>query len=184
MQKFQSCPYIYIYISGGGTITITTTNLSHTQLLRGELIALHSASSYPGAQLYMECAQLRVTGGGSTTPASYNIPGIYSGSDPGIKFNLYAGATSYTIPGPRPFTCSGGGGTPQQPPSTPVPVPTQDPTPPPPSGGGTVVKWGQCGGIGFTGPTGCVSGSTCIKVNDYYCKLPSPWRRGFLLDTD
>ncbi|QRV89573.1 hypothetical protein RhiJN_17591 [Ceratobasidium sp. AG-Ba] len=28
--------------------------------------------------------------------------------------------------------------------------------------------YGQCGGIGWTGGTSCVSGSTCVKVNDYY----------------
>ncbi|KAK6500307.1 hypothetical protein TWF481_010651 [Arthrobotrys musiformis] len=28
--------------------------------------------------------------------------------------------------------------------------------------------WGQCGGIGWTGATTCVSGSTCVKSNDYY----------------
>ncbi|KAK7032146.1 hypothetical protein VNI00_013320 [Paramarasmius palmivorus] len=28
--------------------------------------------------------------------------------------------------------------------------------------------WGQCGGIGWTGSTTCVSGSTCVKQNDYY----------------
>ncbi|KAF3933231.1 Exoglucanase [Dactylella cylindrospora] len=29
-------------------------------------------------------------------------------------------------------------------------------------------KWGQCGGIGFTGPTSCVSGTTCTVLNPYY----------------
>lgn len=29
-------------------------------------------------------------------------------------------------------------------------------------------KWGQCGGNGWTGPTACVSGSTCTKQNDWY----------------
>jgi hypothetical protein len=29
-------------------------------------------------------------------------------------------------------------------------------------------KWAQCGGQGFNGPTCCQSGSTCIKLNDYY----------------
>ncbi|KAJ4362809.1 glycoside hydrolase 61 [Neurospora sp. IMI 360204] len=29
-------------------------------------------------------------------------------------------------------------------------------------------KWGQCGGNGWTGPTACVSGSTCQKQNDWY----------------
>ncbi|KAL5531885.1 hypothetical protein ACEPAF_5448 [Sanghuangporus sanghuang] len=28
--------------------------------------------------------------------------------------------------------------------------------------------WGQCGGINWTGPTTCDSGSTCIRQNDYY----------------
>lgn len=29
-------------------------------------------------------------------------------------------------------------------------------------------KYGQCGGIGWTGPTQCVAGSTCRKQNDWY----------------
>ena len=28
--------------------------------------------------------------------------------------------------------------------------------------------WAQCGGNGFTGATGCVSGYTCARSNDYY----------------
>ncbi|KAF3903570.1 Exoglucanase-6A [Arthrobotrys entomopaga] len=28
--------------------------------------------------------------------------------------------------------------------------------------------WGQCGGIGWTGPSTCVSGYTCTYGNDYY----------------
>ncbi|KAL0061266.1 hypothetical protein AAF712_011924 [Marasmius tenuissimus] len=28
--------------------------------------------------------------------------------------------------------------------------------------------WGQCGGIGWTGPTTCASGSACVKQNEYY----------------
>lgn len=27
---------------------------------------------------------------------------------------------------------------------------------------------GKCGGIGYTGPTGCPSGSSCVYVNDWY----------------
>ncbi|KAJ3821153.1 endo-1,4-beta-xylanase C precursor [Lentinula raphanica] len=34
--------------------------------------------------------------------------------------------------------------------------------------------WGQCGGIGWTGPTTCVAGSTCVESNAYYSQcLPS-----------
>jgi hypothetical protein len=47
-------------------------------LLRAEMIALHGAGSYPGAQLYMECAQIKVVGGNATNPpTTYSIPGIY-----------------------------------------------------------------------------------------------------------
>ncbi|KAA8631818.1 hypothetical protein SMACR_05160 [Sordaria macrospora] len=35
-------------------------------------------------------------------------------------------------------------------------------------GGGAAQKYGQCGGNGWTGPTTCVSGSVCTKVNDWY----------------
>ncbi|KAL7273109.1 hypothetical protein RUND412_004054 [Rhizina undulata] len=28
--------------------------------------------------------------------------------------------------------------------------------------------WGQCGGTGYTGVTTCASGSSCVKLNDYY----------------
>ncbi|KAI1420326.1 glycoside hydrolase family 74 protein [Xylaria sp. FL1777] len=33
---------------------------------------------------------------------------------------------------------------------------------------GTVAHYGQCGGIGYTGPTACVSPYTCTVQNDYY----------------
>jgi mannan endo-1,4-beta-mannosidase len=36
------------------------------------------------------------------------------------------------------------------------------------SGSGTVAKYGQCGGIGYTGSTVCSSGSTCTYSNAYY----------------
>lgn len=38
----------------------------------------------------------------------------------------------------------------------------------PSTGGGTVSKWGQCGGIGYNGPTTCASGSSCVVSNPYY----------------
>ncbi|KAG9700558.1 carbohydrate-binding module family 1 protein, partial [Aureobasidium melanogenum] len=36
------------------------------------------------------------------------------------------------------------------------------------SGSGTAPHWGQCGGQGWTGPTTCVSGTTCKVQNDWY----------------
>lgn len=28
--------------------------------------------------------------------------------------------------------------------------------------------WGQCGGVGWTGPTTCTSGNTCVEYSEYY----------------
>ncbi|KAK4118186.1 lytic polysaccharide monooxygenase [Parathielavia appendiculata] len=77
-------------------------------LLRAEMIALHGASNYPGAQFYMECAQINVVGGtGSKTPSdTVSFPGAYKGTDPGIKLSIYwPPVTNYTVPGPKVFTC-------------------------------------------------------------------------------
>ncbi|KAH6689523.1 cellulose-binding family II [Plectosphaerella plurivora] len=54
------------------------------------------------------------------------------------------------------------------PPTTPPPTTPPPTTPPPTSGGGTVPKWGQCGGQGWTGGTVCVAGSTCTPSNQWY----------------
>jgi hypothetical protein len=71
-------------------------------LIRIEHIALHTASSVGGAQFYISCGQLTVTGGGSGSPSPLvAFPGAYSSSDPGILINLYYPVpTSYTPPGP------------------------------------------------------------------------------------
>jgi lytic cellulose monooxygenase (C1-hydroxylating) len=75
-------------------------------LLRAELIELHGVSSSGGAQFYMECAQINVSGGsGAKTPATVSLPSAYSASAPGILINIYQTLTSYAIPGPTPFAC-------------------------------------------------------------------------------
>jgi len=40
-------------------------------------------------------------------------------------------------------------------------------------GGGTAGQWGQCGGIGWTGPTQCASPFTCHVLNPYYSQCLS-----------
>lgn len=87
-------------------IPIPSCIASGQYLLRAEIIALHAASSSGGAQFYMECAQINVTGGtGAKSPATVSLPGAYSASDPGILINIYQTLSSYTIPGPSVFTC-------------------------------------------------------------------------------
>ncbi|KAF2438806.1 lytic polysaccharide monooxygenase [Karstenula rhodostoma CBS 690.94] len=95
-------------IASGGvqTVTIPQCIAPGQYLLRGELIALHGASSSGGAQFYMECAQINIQGGSaSKTPSSVSLPGAYKASDPGILYNLYSGQRSYTVPGPSVFKC-------------------------------------------------------------------------------
>ncbi|KAK3340008.1 glycoside hydrolase [Lasiosphaeria hispida] len=76
-------------------------------LLRAEHIGLHAASTSGGAQFYISCAQIGVTGGGSTEPKEkVSFPGAYKASDPGIQINInYPVPTSYKNPGPAVFTC-------------------------------------------------------------------------------
>ncbi|KAG9122558.1 hypothetical protein FRC07_001016 [Ceratobasidium sp. 392] len=121
-------------------------------LIRAEVIALHVAGSVGGAQLYMSCYQINVTGGGSASPATVKFPGAYKSNDPGILFDLYGSYSSYTIPGPPVYTPGsgnggGGGGTTVKPTTTTTSKPTTTTTSSPPAGTGTpVVKYGQCGG--------------------------------------
>ncbi|KAI5119067.1 hypothetical protein M0805_001526 [Coniferiporia weirii] len=94
-------------IANAGKVTFTLPSCipAGQYLLRHEIIALHAAESYPGAQFYMECAQLEITGGGSTQPATVSFPGAYAGSDPGITIDIYQTLTNYTVPGPAVFSC-------------------------------------------------------------------------------
>jgi hypothetical protein len=148
-------------------------------LLRAEMIALHGAGNYPGAQFYMECAQINVIGGsGTAKPSTVSFPGAYKGTDPGVKISIYyPPVTNYVIPGPRPMTCSGGnnggnnGGSSStaQPASTTLRTSTTSraPTSTQPSTGGAA-QWAQCGGKDWTGATTCVSPYTCKVQNEYY----------------
>ncbi|KAK1830114.1 glycoside hydrolase [Podospora conica] len=77
-------------------------------LLRAEHIGLHSAGSTGGAQFYISCAQITVTGGSGTySPKNLvSFPGAYSASDPGILINIYYPMPkSYRAPGPDAETC-------------------------------------------------------------------------------
>lgn len=90
-------------------VDIPSCLASGEYLLRVEHLGLHSASSAGGAQFYVACAQIDVSGGGSfTAPTSslVSFPGAYSPSDPGILFQLYWPIpTSYVNPGPEPVSC-------------------------------------------------------------------------------
>ncbi|KAJ3056888.1 hypothetical protein HK097_003048 [Rhizophlyctis rosea] len=180
-----------IAANGVVTVTIPSCIAPGDYLFRGELIALHAAGNYPGAQLYMECAQFSVTSSGSSTFSGVSFPGAYSGSDPGIRYNLYSGQRTYTIPGPRPISCSGGNPQPTtttqpprtttttQPPrtTTTTPFTTRTSVAPAPTtttrtttqnnGGSGAPLYGQCGGRNWAGATTCAQG-TCKFSNEWY----------------
>ncbi|KAG7090546.1 Esterase/lipase/thioesterase [Marasmius oreades] len=151
------------------TSTIPSTVPSGPYMIRFETIALHSLP----AQLYPECAQLQITGGGNVSPSSSQLvsfPGAYSNSDPGLTVNLYTNEamtqTTYIIPGPPLYGSSSNPSSTQAPPTTTKTTTSSGPTNT--GSTGTIAQYGQCGGIGWTGPTGCVSPYTCTVVNPYY----------------
>jgi hypothetical protein len=88
------------------TYTIPSCLAAGSYIVRHEIIALHAAYTYPGAQFYPSCHQVQVSGSGTSTgPGSkVAIPGVYNGSDAGITYDMYE-ASTYTIPGPAVFTC-------------------------------------------------------------------------------
>ncbi|QRV82856.1 glycoside hydrolase family 61 protein [Ceratobasidium sp. AG-Ba] len=88
------------------TFTIPASLKAGQYLVRHEIIALHAASSYPGAQFYPSCIQLSVTGSGTKTGPSSLVafPGAYTSSTPGIVFDAYKTPINYPIPGPAVWT--------------------------------------------------------------------------------
>jgi len=102
-------------ISGGGWwyFNLPTCIAPGDYLMRVELLALHSASSQGGAQFYMSCANIRVTGSGSLSPSNtVSFPGAYPANDPGIVLSIYGnsgkpdnGGKAYKAPGPAVISC-------------------------------------------------------------------------------
>ncbi|KAJ5550286.1 hypothetical protein N7535_001772 [Penicillium sp. DV-2018c] len=164
-------------------------------VMRHELIALHSAGSAGGAQNYPQCFNLQITGSGTDKPAGVLGTSLYKSTDPGILIDIYQSLSTYIVPGPTlysgavsikqttsaitasgtPATGTGGGAAPITSTSkststttTLITVPTTKTTTTAAPGGATQTVYGQCGGIGWTAPTACVSGAACSSVNPYY----------------
>ena len=63
---------------GKQPLTIPSDIAPGDYLLRAETIALHAAGGQGGAQFYMSCYQLTVTGSGNAGPSTVKLPGAYS----------------------------------------------------------------------------------------------------------
>ncbi|KAK6356389.1 hypothetical protein TWF718_000750 [Orbilia javanica] len=82
-------------------------------LLRSEMLALHASQTLEGAQFYIGCMQLKITGPGGNCSPTYKLPGAYKATDNNIYVSdFYYGFVpeTYSAPGPAVATCVGGGG--------------------------------------------------------------------------
>lgn len=78
------------------SFTIPKNTPDGQYLLRIEHLAVHNAANYGGAQFFVACGQVKITGGGGGTPGPLvSFPGAYSANDPGIFFNNYYPAVSW-----------------------------------------------------------------------------------------
>jgi endoglucanase len=172
-------------------VRIPATLAPGNYVLRHEIIALHSAGSVNGAQAYPQCFNLRVTGAGTSKPAGVRGTALYQETDPGILVNIYTSSVNYIVPGPTlisgapssvaqspsQITASSsatpasqtGAGTPTTTITTLSTSATASKTTSAATGGLQTV-YGQCGGQGWSGPTGCVAGASCTTVNPYYAQ--------------
>jgi hypothetical protein len=72
-------------------------------LLRAESLAIHAAQKSKGAQFFVACAQIKVTGSGTELPGpTIKIPGTYTANSTGILLlKIWSQITNYTNPGPN-----------------------------------------------------------------------------------
>lgn len=127
-------------------------------LLRSELLALHRAQSEGGAEFYVSCTQLSISGGTTSTSILSTVPtttfpGGYKTTDPGILIDVYQTGLNYSglFPGPAVATAlesgSPGGDDPTSPTTTPNSTTTAPPdnyNPSTPTSRPTTVLFDEC----------------------------------------
>ena len=126
--------------------------------------------AYPN---YLQCAQIKVTGSGTSKGANYvSFPGAYKANDPGVQVSIYDTKGQpyppggYKIPGPAPLACSAsenGSGSGSG--SSPAPAPGAP-------AGPAAALYAQCGGLTWTGPTTCAEGTCTVSSEHYSQCLP------------
>lgn len=78
------------------TFTLPSNLRPGNYLVRPEHIGLHGAGSAGGAQFYLGCAQIQVTGSGTGVPSpTVKFPGAYSGNEPGILSMCFPNSAHY-----------------------------------------------------------------------------------------
>ncbi|KAI1340964.1 lytic polysaccharide monooxygenase [Xylariaceae sp. FL0016] len=94
------------------TATIPESLAPGNYVWRHEIIALHSAGSEGGAQMYPQCFNIEVSGSGSQSPDGVVGTSLYTSTEAGILHNIYndeelSAASDYEIPGPDMPTFDG-----------------------------------------------------------------------------
>ncbi|KAI5918488.1 glycosyl hydrolase family 61-domain-containing protein [Camillea tinctor] len=100
---------------GNYTFSLPTGLESGDYLLRSEMLALHGAQTVGGAQFYIGCAQLKITGTGGGCSPTISLPGAYNAEDDNIYIpDVYNGfdPTTYSAPGGSVAVCGASGSTP------------------------------------------------------------------------
>jgi hypothetical protein len=92
-------------VTGGvANASLPKTLAAKNYLIRHEIIALHLANSFGGAEFYPACAKTKVGGSETSSPIPdelVSIPGAYSDNDPGIYDpDIFDASAPYDFPGP------------------------------------------------------------------------------------
>ncbi|ORX95353.1 glycoside hydrolase [Clohesyomyces aquaticus] len=86
------------------SVTLPSCLSAGEYLVRIEQLGIHNPGGTP--QFYVACSQVKLTGGGSASPSPLvKIPGHVKATDSGYTANIYNNFNSYTVPGPKVFTC-------------------------------------------------------------------------------
>ncbi|GIJ92552.1 hypothetical protein Asppvi_001830 [Aspergillus pseudoviridinutans] len=177
-QNYPQCFNLKVTGSGTDSPAGTLGTELYTESDPGIMVNIYSSiSSYtvPGPAMYSGAVSITQTtsaitstgtatvgsGAGSTPVASSAAASKYST----IAVQVPTTQAQYTpVPSSSPTTFLTSPA-----PSIPVPSSSVPITPQPTSAsGGTQKVYGQCGGLNWTGPTACASGSTCKNWNPYY----------------
>ncbi|KAF5852248.1 hypothetical protein GGP41_000948 [Bipolaris sorokiniana] len=146
------------YNCGKLDFTIPKDLAAGDYLLRAEAIALHAAGPAGGAQHYVTCYQLTVTGSGTLAPKGTPAPVV---SSPAAPFPVSNSTSSAALPIATSSSAIA---------STTLatavrPSPTGDASG---DASGSVKEFYQCGGMNYKGATGCAEGLECKQWNPYY----------------
>ncbi|TFK95273.1 glycoside hydrolase family 61 protein [Pterulicium gracile] len=92
-----------LFVQNKGVYTFTIPK----NLRPGQYIIRHEI--YLGVQIYPSCIQVEVTGSGNAFPTSFvSFPGAYTGSTPGMVYDIYSTSPSHPYPIPGPAVWAGG----------------------------------------------------------------------------